>query len=106
MCKNYRTHPFLGETVIPFIRILNIEDLKVLKDVDAERDDFHQIYDQDTKRNESIYNLISAGVLISSSLRCAHSFRTKGIGFFLGDLLHMPPLYHKVHGVQGRHIDH
>jgi len=47
------------------LSILNYDDLMILKDVDIEQEDFHQIYKNTTEKNENIYNLISAGILTS-----------------------------------------
>lgn len=53
------------ERMYHVITILNPKDFIVLKDVSVHRVDFHQIYEQDKDKNEFIYDLISAGILVS-----------------------------------------
>jgi hypothetical protein len=53
------------ERMYHVISILNLEDITVLKDVNVTRDDFHQVYEQTADKNENVYNLVSAGILMS-----------------------------------------
>jgi hypothetical protein len=53
------------ERMYHVISILNLKDIAVLKDVNVTRDDFHQVYEQTADRNENVYNLVNAGILMS-----------------------------------------
>ena len=53
------------ERMYHVISILNLKDIAVLKDVNVMRDDFHQVYEQTADRNENVYNLVNAGILMS-----------------------------------------
>lgn len=45
--------------------LLNQGSLAVLRGVDVRRQEFHQIYEGTTSKNENIYDLINAGILLS-----------------------------------------
>ncbi len=53
------------ERMYHVLSILNTTDFLVLKDVNVSRTDFHQVYEQTTDKNESIYDLVNAGILMS-----------------------------------------
>ncbi|MEJ0053286.1 MAG: hypothetical protein WDN10_00965 [bacterium] len=53
------------ERMYHVLGILSAEDMIVLKDVDFTRTDFHQVYEQTTDKNENVYNLVNAGILMS-----------------------------------------
>jgi len=53
------------ERIIQMINILSLGDIEVLKDVNPVVANFHQLYDNTLQKNENIYNLINAGILIS-----------------------------------------
>ena len=53
------------ERMYHVLSILSLQDMTVLKNVDATRIDFHQVYEQTADKNENIYNLVNAGILIS-----------------------------------------
>lgn len=53
------------ERMYHVLSILSMEDMAVLKDVDFTRTDFHQVYEQTADKNENVYNLVNAGILIS-----------------------------------------
>lgn len=51
-----------------FYNVLNLlshEDVQVLRDVDIEKEDFHQVYEDSKDKNENIYNLVNVGILMS-----------------------------------------
>lgn len=52
------------EKMYRVLGILNTDDLLVLKDINIEKDDFHQIYKEKKDKNENIHNLINAGILV------------------------------------------
>ena len=45
--------------------LLNYEDIRVLRNVDVGREDFHQVYEDTKDKNENIYNLVNVGILMS-----------------------------------------
>ncbi len=53
------------ERMYHVLSILSLEDIKVLKDVDVAKTEFHQVYEQTMDKNENIYNLVNAGILMS-----------------------------------------
>lgn len=53
------------ERMYHVVSILNLKDITVLKDVNVTRDDFHQVYEQTADKNENVYNLVNAGILMS-----------------------------------------
>ena len=53
------------ERMYHVLSILSPEDLVVLRDIDVNKNDFHQVYEQTKEKNESIYNLVNAGILMS-----------------------------------------
>lgn len=53
------------ERMYHVISVLNLKDVTVLKDVNVTRDDFHQVYEQTADKNENVYNLVNAGILMS-----------------------------------------
>lgn len=53
------------ERMYHVVSILNFKDITVLKDVNVTRDDFHQVYEQTADKNENVYNLVNAGILMS-----------------------------------------
>lgn len=52
------------EKMYHVLNILDVDDLLVLRDIDIDRDDFHQIYKEKPDKNENIHNLINVGILI------------------------------------------
>ena len=53
------------ERMYHVLSILSLEDMRALKDVDVTRADFHQVYEQTADKNENVYNLVNAGILMS-----------------------------------------
>lgn len=53
------------ERMYHVLNILSLEDIKVLRGVDVNRSDFHQVYEQTSDKNEYIYNLVTTGILNS-----------------------------------------
>lgn len=53
------------ERMYHVLSILNPEDMLILKDVDVGRTDFHQVYENTMDKNENVYNLVNAGILMS-----------------------------------------
>jgi len=53
------------ERMYHVLSILNSDDLIVLRDVDVNKTDFYQIYEQTKEKNENIYNLVNTGILMS-----------------------------------------
>lgn len=53
------------ERMYHVLSILNPEDMVILKDVDVIRTDFHQVYENTMDKNENVYNLVNAGILMS-----------------------------------------
>lgn len=53
------------ERMYHVLSILSHDDLVVLRDVDVNKPDFYQIYEQTKEKNENIYNLVNAGILMS-----------------------------------------
>ncbi|MDF1496904.1 MAG: hypothetical protein P1P90_02490 [Patescibacteria group bacterium] len=53
------------ERIYHVIGILNVLDIRVLKDIDISKNDFQQVYEQTPEYNENIYNLVNAGILMS-----------------------------------------
>jgi hypothetical protein len=53
------------ERMYHVLSILNVDDINVLKDIDISKIDFQQIYKQSKDKNEPIYDLVNAGILIS-----------------------------------------
>ena len=47
------------------LSILNPEDMDILQDVDVDRTDFHQVYENTTDKNEKLYDLVNTGILMS-----------------------------------------
>ena len=52
------------EKMYHVLNMLDVDDLLVLRDIDIDRDDFHQIYKEKPDKNENIHNLINVGILI------------------------------------------
>lgn len=53
------------ERMCHVLTVLNDDDLRVMRRVDVDNPNFHQVYDDDTSENESVYNLVSVGILMS-----------------------------------------
>lgn len=53
------------ERMYHVLGILNPEDMVILKDVDVGKTDFHQVYENTMDKNENVYNLVNAGILMS-----------------------------------------
>lgn len=53
------------ERMYHVLSILNPEDMVILKDVDVSKNDFHQVYENTMDKNENVYNLVNAGILMS-----------------------------------------
>ncbi|MFA5386303.1 MAG: hypothetical protein WC297_01355 [Candidatus Paceibacterota bacterium] len=53
------------ERMYHILSILNADDFVVLRDVDTSKTDFHQIYEQTKNKNELVYDLVTAGILMS-----------------------------------------
>lgn len=58
--ENFELERFYG-----VLDLLNYEDIRVLRDIDTEREDFHQVYEGTKDKNENIYNLVNVGILMS-----------------------------------------
>ncbi len=53
------------ERMYHVLSILNPEDMDILQDVDVDRTDFHQVYENTTDKNEKLYDLVNTGILMS-----------------------------------------
>ena len=64
-CRTSYREQFELERMYHVLSILNPDDIVVLKDVDTERVEFHQVYEKNSDRNENIYNLVGSGLLMA-----------------------------------------
>lgn len=62
--QSVKQDKFELERMYHVLSILSLGDIKVMKDVDIMRTDFHQVYEQTADKNENVYNLVNVGILM------------------------------------------